>query len=802
MSGGWKKDLPKPPVPELKDTLERYLSSLRVVLPSSQYEITKNTVENFEKDSKQGPFLQKLLQEYAKNTENWVTDLWLDDMYMNNPLPLPINSSPFCLFPRQNFRTVKDFIRYAARIVCFTLKFKEQIDNELLTQEHGSGLSDGKPLCMQTYKNFFKACRVPGHEKDHLTFQESPEAIGHIIVASRNQFFRINLTDTYKIDEEALAEELKWIWNISRERESTSPSIGILTADHRKTWASVRAHLMQNSINKQSLQWLETSLFTLCLDDSVFQRTSSTKIHRRDSVEMARMESSFMAQQLMHGGGVEYYSANRFYDKFLQILVGKDGICGIIFEHSASEGITVLRFADQLLIELEKNPISGSPIIKETTLPQQSGKPPSCGNKETVTLKDAPRKLTSPVSVSPITLVTLPSANMATSVVMKKVQPLVWQIDKIISQAIEDASKRMNKLISDVDLVVLDFDGFGKNFIKDQSLSPDAFIQLALQLTYYKVHRKMVSSYESASLRQYRSGRVDSIRSNTVEALTWARALCDEIPNIKEQHKIDLFHKAMRKQVEIAKYTVDGYGPDNHLLGLREMAKKNGQELPLLFREKAYKEYLNFKLSTSQLVYDKVLLVGYGAVVPDGYGCSYRLNSNSIIFCITSFFSSPDTGSNYFAASLEGSLLQMRELCAKIKSKESTKIDQDKEKLIIDNSCSSSSEKISIDSSQSQSIKELKLIPSNESTVINSTNTEQNSVEAVKNGDEQHPISMDQATDSTCHEIKSNNNNNNKELSMSTSLQILEANNNNIVVHDQKVSPQVLVQESKDEKSK
>ena len=105
---------------------------------------------------------------------------------------------------------------------------------------------------------------------------------------------------------------------------------------------------------------------------------------------------------------------------------------------------------------------------------------------------------------------------------------------------------------------------------------------------------------------------------------------------------------------------MNGYGPDNHLSGLREIAKRNGQELPLLFREKAYKEYLNFKLSTSQLVYDKVLLVGYGAVVPDGYGCAYRFNSDSIVFCISSFFSSPDTGSSYFAASLEGSLLQMR----------------------------------------------------------------------------------------------------------------------------------------------
>ena len=88
-----------------------------------------------------------------------------------------------------------------------------------------------------------------------------------------------------------------------------------------------------------------------------------------------------------------------------------------------------------------------------------------------------------------------------------------------------------------------------------------------------------------------------------------------------------------------------------------------------LFREKAYKEYLNYRLSTSQLPTEKGIMVGYGAVVPDGYGCSYNPMSNSILFCITSFFSSPETSSDFFARSLEGSLLQMRELCIKLNEK-------------------------------------------------------------------------------------------------------------------------------------
>lgn len=79
---------------------------------------------------------------------------------------------------------------------------------------------------------------------------------------------------------------------------------------------------------------------------------------------------------------------------------------------------------------------------------------------------------------------------------------------------------------------MLTFTEFGKNFIKQQRLSPDCFIQLALQLTYYKVHRTLVSTYESAAVRQFKFGRVDNIRAATNEALAWSQAMLDEIPEL------------------------------------------------------------------------------------------------------------------------------------------------------------------------------------------------------------------------------------------------------------------------------
>lgn len=132
----------------------------------------------------------------------------------------------------------------------------------------------------------------------------------------------------------------------------------------------------------------------------------------------------------------------------------------------------------------------------------------------------------------------------------------------------------------------------------------------------------------------------------------------------QEEDKINLFLDAVKKGTEVLAYTVNGEGPDNHLLGLREMARLHEIRAPL-FSDKSYADFLHFRLSTSQLTTDQNILVGYGPVVPDGYGCSYNICPGRVDFCVSSFFSAPETSSDFFALSLEGSLLQMRELCLK-----------------------------------------------------------------------------------------------------------------------------------------
>ena len=55
--------------------------------------------------------------------------------------------------------------------------------------------------------------------------------------------------------------------------------------------------------------------------------------------------------------------------------------------------------------------------------------------------------------------------------------------------------------------------------------------------------------------------------------------------------------------------------------------------------------------------------MSYGPVVPDGYGVCYNPHPENIVFSVSSFRSCDVTASGFFASTLEGSLLQMRELC-------------------------------------------------------------------------------------------------------------------------------------------
>ncbi|EEC16733.1 choline O-acyltransferase, putative [Ixodes scapularis] len=539
-------ELLRAPVPALATTLQRYVDSLVAVVSPAQLEATRRIVRDFAGSSAEqgpprddgegaasapaagatktaplGPLLQEKLRLFASSRDNWV-----------------------CMF--------------AARFIEFAVLFKRKIDNGTLRPDVSRSRGGGQqPLCMQTYRHFFPAYRRPGPNKDDLLLDTAMQQQDHVIVVCRDQLLSIKRR--------------------AKDPSERQPPVGILTTENRRTWSNLYVKLSRSNVNQCSLQSLETCLLVVCLDRPLNLRRHYATIRR----ESFTLDWAAQAAHLLHGESNtpgEGNAANRWYDKFMQasidIVVSRDGVNGLIIEHSGSDGVTVLRFCEEFLDFVQEHSVCSSA-----------------------------RRESGDTSLYPVSR-------------------LSWDLNEDMLKAIQEASKSLGK-----------------------------------------VHRKLVSTYESASLRKFHLGRVDNIRAATSEALTWIQAMCDAVPAS----------------------TVNGEGPDNHLLGLREMARLHEKTVPL-FEDKSYADFLRFRLSTSQeddrikffqaavnkgteiltyLATEKSILVGYGPVVPDGYGCSYNICPAHVDFCVSSFFSSPETSSDFFALSLEGSLLQMRELCIK-----------------------------------------------------------------------------------------------------------------------------------------
>ncbi|KAJ0067121.1 hypothetical protein NL108_012827, partial [Boleophthalmus pectinirostris] len=472
-----------------------------------------------------------------------VYEYWLNDMYLNNRLPLPVHSSPAMVFPPRHFRGPSDCLRFAAHLISGVLDYKTLLDARALPVDYTRGQLAGTPMCMEQYYRLFTSYRLPGPQRDTLVAQESsvmPEP-EHIIVACKNQFFVLDVVINFRrLNERDLLTQLERIMKMADSEEERLPPIGLLTSDGRTEWAESRAVLMRESTNRDSLDMIERCMCLVCLDDA-----SGPEIN-----------DSTRAMLMLHGGGPRKNGANRWYDKPMQFIIGADGCCGVVCEHSPFEGIVLVQCTEHLLKYMIGSP---SKLVRAASVSELP----------------APRRLR-------------------------------WKCTPEIHKLLSASADKLHRLAKNLDMNVYKFYKYGKEFIKKQKMSPDAYIQVALQLAYYRCHGRPASTYESASTRRFRQGRVDNIRSATPQALAFVAAMTDGKLSssvrclIAAVEKMELLQDAIAAQTKYTILAITGMAIDNHLLGLREIARELKMETPEIFTDEAYLISNQFILSTSQ----------------------------------------------------------------------------------------------------------------------------------------------------------------------------------------------------------
>ncbi|XP_012578960.1 PREDICTED: choline O-acetyltransferase [Condylura cristata] len=600
-SSSEEEPLPKLPVPPLQQTLATYLRCMQHLVSEDQFRRSQAIVQQFGAPGGLGETLQQKLLERQEKTANWVSEYWLNDMYLNNRLALPVNSSPAVIFARQHFRDTNDQLRFAANLISGVLNYKALLDSHSIPADCAKGQLSGQPLCMKQYYGLFSSYRLPGHTQDTLVAQKSsvmPEP-EHVIVACGNQFFVLDVVINFRrLSEGDLFTQLRKIVKMASNEDERLPPIGLLTSDGRSEWAEARTVLVKDSTNRDSLDMIERCICLVCLDTPGGVELSDTN----------------RALQLLHGGGCSKNGANRWYDKSLQFVVGRDGTCGVVCEHSPFDGIVLVQCTEHLLKHMVK---SSKKLVRA----------------DSVSELPAPRRLR-------------------------------WKCSPEIQGLLASSAEKLQQIVKNLDFTVYKFDYYGKTFIKKQKCSPDAFIQVALQLAFYRLHRRLVPTYESASIRRFQEGRVDNIRSATPEALSFVTAVTDHKATMPDSEKLQLLKDALGAQTQYTVMAITGMAIDNHLLGLRELARDVCKELPEMFTDETYLMSNQFVLSTSQVPTTMEMFCCYGPVVPNGYGACYNPQPESILFCISSFHSCKETSSTKFAKAMEESLIEMRDLCS------------------------------------------------------------------------------------------------------------------------------------------
>lgn len=79
------------------------------------------------------------------------------------------------------------------------------------------------------------------------------------------------------------------------------------------------------------------------------------------------------------------------------------------------------------------------------------------------------------------------------------------------------------------------FEDYGKLEIQRFKLHPDSYIQMALQLAYYKMHKKPAPCYETATTRAYYNGRTETLRVCTTDCIDWVKSMINEKSTVSEK---------------------------------------------------------------------------------------------------------------------------------------------------------------------------------------------------------------------------------------------------------------------------
>ncbi len=425
----FQKQLPRVPLPTLDDSCSKFLEWCNPLLSPKNQKKTICAVDKFAHKEGPGRKLYSSLVKYESipGVESWLDDFWRT-RYLGRRDPIALNANFFFLFPDGPCSQTQR----AAEIITEVLHYKLQLDIEQIPVE----MLHDQPLCMVQNRYLFSTTRIPGYHQDTLRSPCSVTQSGHFKASHILVFYKGNMFILETIGPSGIPHSfedyengIRTIMQIGCNRIETEESVGHLTASARSIWAGARQTIIEHSSdNRNVLNEIETALFAVCLDDFSPETYLEASNH------------------LLHGD-----SANRWFDKSIQLIIFENGLSGINVEHSGLDASTVSNFVNTL------HGYDSSIVGKELGARTQG---------------------------------------------LPLIRSLNFKLNNSLKAHVRHAADSFSELVENTATKVIDFKNFGASWIKKLAISPDAFVQLCLQLANYRV-RGVVGAFVNDECRGF-----------------------------------------------------------------------------------------------------------------------------------------------------------------------------------------------------------------------------------------------------------------------------------------------------------
>ena len=271
--------LPSLKPPRVEDTVSRWLETVRPVMNDEKYQQAEEEANQFLKSGVASQ-LQSFLWRKSLISRNYVTDWWIQFVYLRGRSPLFINSNFYGIGDGadEEIPTSKQLPR-AAVLVYHWLLARQLIDRERLPP---LCINDLVPLCMDQYRRAFNASRIPGRDADRIRSWDMDES-RHLVVIYKGIYYTMS---PYTQDTGRLLQPTELLRLLQGIVDAHVPSetvtrIGALTTMDRTKWATVREEFLVDGRlhNRQTLDQIERAMFIVNLDDDEPEDLTTTSMY-------------------------------------------------------------------------------------------------------------------------------------------------------------------------------------------------------------------------------------------------------------------------------------------------------------------------------------------------------------------------------------------------------------------------------------------------------------------------------------------------------------------------------------------